>query len=411
MEQKLPRKHKRRFPSVMEFIALMAAMMAMVSLPIDITLPAFPTLTRDFSLAGANTAQTTVTIYTLGFALGQMFYGPLSDALGRKPLLMVGFAVSCLASLFIVFNSNFTFLLVGRFFQGVGCAAPRIIAIAVIRDMFGGRRMAKVMSTIITVFVLAPMFAPSIGGVLLALGDWRWIFWFLFVVSLAVMLWTNLRLPETKPSYKRKSFSMAAMAEAFAAMLAIRQTLGYSLAIMFMFGCLLSWITSAQQIFADIYDVHGSFPAFFAMIAGCAAVGSFVNNRLVMRLGTRLLSHSALIGIIAMGALLVLLASAGVVPLVGFCIMIGAILFAYALAVSNFTPLAMHKVGHISGMASSFIGFTQTAGGGVLGYLVGQAYNHTIIPMTLGFVVFGLASLLSILFAEKGRFMNTSRGE
>ena len=273
--------------------------------------------------------------------------------------------------------------------------------------MFGGRRMARVISSIFAIFILVPMIAPSIGGVLLALGRWQWLFWFLFIVSFIVMIWTSMRLPETRPAYKRKPFSATALLKALTTLFTTRQNFGYSLAMMFMFGFYLSYLNSVKQIFSNIYGVNKSFPIYFAIIACWVVIGLLVNNRIVIRLGMRLISHSALITIMVVGGLVMVAALFRAVPLAGFCVALGSVFFAHPLVMANFNALAMQKVGHIGGMASSFIGFTQTAGGAMLGYLVGQAYNHTIIPLSLGFVIFAVAALCAVLFAERGRLMNS----
>ena len=215
----------RRMPSFAEFVAMMAGLMALTALSIDIMLPALPQIRADFALPGPNDQQLVVTSYVLGFALGQLFHGPLSDWLGRRPVLLAGLGAYALASFACLVAPDFGVLLAARFLQGAANAAPRIIAVAAVRDIYGGRRMAEVMSFVMMVFIIVPVLAPTVGGAFLLAGTWHLIFAFLFAVAIALLAWMALRLPETRPPEHREPLSLAWLASAVGETVRNRQTL------------------------------------------------------------------------------------------------------------------------------------------------------------------------------------------
>jgi MFS transporter, DHA1 family, multidrug resistance protein len=399
----------RRMPSFGEFVAMMAGLMAMTALSIDVMLPALPQIRADFQIADANAQQLVVTSYVLGFALGQLFHGPQSDWLGRRPVLLAGLGVYALASFGCLVAPSFGVLLAARFLQGAANAAPRVIAIAVVRDVYGGRRMAEVMSFVMMVFIIVPVLAPSIGGAFLLAGSWHLIFAFLFVVSLALLAWMALRLPETQPPERRRPLSVAWLTGAFGETVRTRQTLGYTLATGTVFGALMGYINSAQQVFVEVYDLGALFPLAFGCVAAALALAAFLNSRFVGRLGMRRVSHAALIGF-AVTALLHLgldLAYDGP-PLAAFVLLLALDLFFFGLLMPNFNAIAMEPMGHIAGTASSFVGAVTTGLAAGLGWVVGQHYDGTATPLLAGFAVFGVLGLLIVLVTEKGRLFGTS---
>ena len=350
----------------------MASLMALTALSIDIMLPALPQIQADFDTGGENNQQLVVTLYVLGFAAGQLFYGPLSDRFGRKSVLLFGLALYAVASVLCFVAWDFELLLAARFLQGIANASPRVVAIAVVRDVYGGLRMAEVMSFVMMVFILVPVIAPTIGGGFLLFGSWHLIFGFLAVVSLLVLVWTTLRLPETRRVEDRESLSVAWLVKSFAHTITTGQTLGYTLATGAVFGGLMGYINSAQQIFADVYDVHAWFPVIFGCVAAALAVAAFVNSRLV-------------------------------IALIAIC------LFFFGLIMPNFNSLAMEPMGRIAGTASSFIGAVTTGIAATLGWYVGQLYDGTIVPLLAGFAAFGVLCLVLVLITEKGRLFQTTQ--
>jgi DHA1 family bicyclomycin/chloramphenicol resistance-like MFS transporter len=393
----------RSAPRFAEFVAMMATLMALTALSIDVMLPALPQIRDEFGLADPNRQQLVVSLYVVGFAFGQLFHGPLSDALGRKPVLLVGLAIYAVASFACIVAWSFDALLAARFLQGLANAAPRIVAIAVVRDIYGGRRMAEVMSFVMMVFIVVPVIAPSVGGAFLLVGSWHLIFAALCVVALAAVVWTGLRLPETRAPGERQPLSPAWLAGAFREAAGNRQTLGYTLATGAIFGALMGYINSAQQIFVEVYELGAWFPAVFGLVACAIALASFCNSRLVMRLGMRRISHAALLGFVAVACLHVGLAAFGRPPLAAFVALLALALFCFGLIMPNFNAIAMEPMGRIAGTASSFVGAVTTALAAVLGLYVGQRFDGSVVPLLAGFAACGTLGLAIVLVTERGR--------
>jgi DHA1 family bicyclomycin/chloramphenicol resistance-like MFS transporter len=396
-----PARPAPRFP---EFVALMAGMMALTALSIDIMLPALDLIRADLAVAGENDQQLVVTAYVLGFALGQVFQGPLSDSFGRRPVLFCGLAIYAAASFACMFAGGLDTLLAARFLQGLGNAAPRVVAVAVIRDIYGGRRMAEVMSFVMMVFIIVPVIAPGIGSLFLLAGDWHFIFGFLGIVAIAILTWSALRLPETRPPEAREPLSLRWIAAAFRKTLGTPQTLGYTLATGCVFGTLLSYVGSAQQIFTEVYGFGAWFPVIFGAVTVGMALASLINSRLVMRVGMRRLSHGALIGFAAAGIVLALLSQGTEPPPLGVLIgVLSTSLFCFGLIMPNFNALAMEPMGAIAGTASSFVGAVTTGMAASIGWYVGQHYDGTVAPLATGFAVLPVVGLAIVLATERGR--------
>ena len=401
----------RPAPGFPEFVALMAAMMALTALSIDIMLPALDRIRDDLQVEGANDQQLVVTAYVLGFAAGQLFHGPVSDWLGRRPVLFAGLAVYALASFACMVASSLEMLLAARFAQGVANAAPRVIAIAVIRDVYGGRRMAEVMSFVIMVFIIVPILAPSVGSLFLLAGNWHLIFGFLGVVAMAVLTWSALRLPETRPPELREPLSVRWLAAAFARTLGTPQTLGYTLATGVIFGTLMAYVGSAQQVFTVVYGIGPWFPLVFGLVAAGMALAALINSRLVMRVGMRRISHAAVLGFLA-AALVMALVSRGPAPppLWLLIVLLSLCLFCFGLIMPNFNALAMEPMGDIAGTASSFVGAVTTGMAASLGWFVGQRFDGTVAPLATGFAVLSALGLAVILITERGRLFRAVSG-
>ncbi len=398
----------RSAPRFAEFVAMMALLMALTALSIDVMLPALPMIRDEFGLTDPNRMQLVVTSYVVGFAVGQLAHGPLSDWLGRKPVLLVGLAVYALASVGCLLAGSFEHLLAARVLQGVANAAPRVIAIAVVRDVYGGRRMAEVMSFVMVVFIIVPVLAPSIGGAFLLVGSWHLIFAFLAATSIAALAWLGIRLPETRDAEAVGTMSAGWVARAYATAATNRMTLGYTLATGAIFSTLMGYINSAQQIFVDVYRLGAWFPAVFGGVALGVALASFVNGRMVERLGMRWISHWALIGFVATGLVQLGIASlVGTPPLPVFVLLLATSLFCFGLMMPNFNAIAMEPMGRIAGTASSFIGALTTALAALGGYWIGRAFDGSVTPLLAGFAVGGLLGLALVLVTERGRLFHS----
>ncbi len=386
-----------------QFVALIAALMAVNALAIDSMLPALPAIGNSLGVGDENQRQWIVTAYLLGFGAAQIVYGPLADRFGRKPVLMAGIGAYVAFSGLAAFSTSFAMLLVARALMGVGAAATRVLAVSVVRDCFSGRDMARVMSLAFIVFLAVPILAPSVGQIVMLFGPWRWVFGGLGCFGATVLCWTALRLPETLRPADRLPFSPGRIAGAFRLALTSRIAVGYMLAMTLVLGALFGFINSAQQVFADTLAAPKLFTAVFAFIAGFMALSSFLNARIVGRLGPRRVSHLALCGFIAVSAVHALVSVSGHETLVSFAVLQAGVMFCFGLVASNFGSLAMEPLGHVAGTASSVQGFVTTFGGALLGFFVGQHFDGTTVPLSIGFTGYGLAALGVVLVAERGR--------
>jgi DHA1 family bicyclomycin/chloramphenicol resistance-like MFS transporter len=386
-----------------EFIALAAALMALNALAIDIMLPGLQQIGASLGVADENARQYVISAYFGGLAFALLAYGPASDRFGRRGPLLFGLSIYVIAAFAAAFAPNFETLLALRFIQGVGAASTRVIAVSMVRDRFGGRAMAEIMSLIFMVFMIIPVIAPSIGQLVMLFGEWHMIFVCMGAIALVIVIWAAVRLPETLHPEDRRPFTVSSIWKAFRIVLTNRVSLWYTLASTTIFGALFGFINSAQQVYVGIYGVGVWFPVLFAAIAGMMAVSSFLNSRLVGRFGMRRLSHGAVVGFLTVSTIWFVWSLNGQVPLVGFVLLFAAAMFQFGWIGSNFNALAMEPLGHIAGSASSVQGFLQTLGGGVIGAAVGQSFDGTTTPLAAGFCGVGVIALLMVLIAEKGK--------
>ncbi|MBO6902025.1 MAG: multidrug effflux MFS transporter [Rhizobiaceae bacterium] len=385
-----------------EFITLAAALMALNALAVDIMLPGLQQIGAALGENDENNRQLVITAYLGGFALAQLFFGPISDRFGRRRPLLIGLAVYAIAAMGCVFAPSFGAMLALRFVQGLGAAATRVITVSVVRDSFGGRAMAEVMSLIFMVFMVIPVLAPGVGQAIMTIWSWPEIFLSMSISGLLITVWTFFRLPETLREEYRRPFKFATIVDGFRIVLTNRISVGYSAALAVIFGALFGFINSAQQIYVDIYDKGDSFPLYFALVAGTMALMSFINSLMVGRFGMRRLAHGALIGFMLTNGVAFALVMFGPIPFWLFITVFMVSMAQFALIGSNFNALAMEPLGHVAGTASSILGFAQTACGAALGALVGQAFDGTIVPLAAGYFFFALFALILVLVAEGG---------
>jgi len=386
-----------------EFMGLAAALMALNAMAIDIMLPGLQQIGAALGVEDPNRRQLVVSAYVGGFGVAQLFYGPIADRFGRRGPLLVGLAAYIVTAFACVFAPSFGLLLALRFLQGIGAAATRVIAISAIRDIFGGRQMAEVLSMVMMVFMVIPVIAPSLGQAAMIFGSWHMIFLLMGFTSLAVTLWAMLRLPETLSPELRRSLSFSSIVQGFRYVLTDRISLCYTLATTAILGALFGFINSAQQIYVDIYDLGTLFPIMFAIGAGLMALSSFTNSRFVGRFGMRRLSHGALLGFLFTTGIWLALALLGPVPFWLFFVLFSVSMFQFGWVGTNFNAIAMEPLGHVAGTAAAVQGFIATIGSGIIGALIGQAFDGTLRPLALGYFALGLASLILVLIGEHGR--------
>ncbi len=388
-----------------EFIAMMAMLMALNALAIDIMLPALQEIGAALNVEDVNQRQFIVSSYLFGFGFAQLLYGPISDRFGRRAPMIFGLSVYILCALAIVAVPTFAGLLILRFIQGAGAASTRVITVSIVRDVYGGRAMAEVMSLIMMVFMIVPIIAPGTGQLIMLGGNWHMIFLFIGVMAAAILAWMIIRLPETLAPEDIRPLTVSSIIGGFRIVLTNRIALCYTISATFIFGALFGFINSAQQIYVGIYGLGHWFPVAFAAVAAFMSLASFINARLVGHFGMRRLSHASLLAFIAITAvwLIVQLSGPQPMPFLLFLSFFGLAMFMFGWIAANFNSLAMEPLGHVAGTASSVLGFMSTVGGAAIGAVIGQAFDGTALPMVLGFCVVSFIGLAFVLLAEKGK--------
>lgn len=387
-----------------EFVVLMALTMSAVAMSTDAVLPALTMIGDELGAAEASRRQFVIGALFLGLASSQVLFGPLSDTIGRKPVVLFGFGVFAIGCLIAIWARNFEWMLIGRFVQGVGAAAPRVISAAIIRDRFEGRQMAKTMSLIMSIFILVPVFAPAIGQAILLFAPWSGIFWMFLAMAGLTATWIAVRLPETLHPDHRRPLTAIHVALAFREIVTHRSTMGYMLAATCVFSAFVGYLTSAQPVLQELYGLGERFPIAFGCFASSIGVAALVNSRLVGRLGMRVLVRRALVGMVTLagGFLAVSLAFDGVPPLWLAFVFLVPMFFCHGTLFGNLNALAMQPMGHIAGSAASVIGAISTVLSATLGSMVGMAYDATVLPLAAGFTVFPALALLLCAWAARG---------
>lgn len=384
-----------------EFIALMALLMSIVAISIDAMVPALATIGTDLNATSANQAQYIIIFIFCGMALGQLVCGPLSDAIGRKRIISATILLYLIGSLVCLFSESMSVMLFGRFLQGLGVSGPYVAAISVVRDKFHGRQMARIMSLVMMIFIMVPALAPGIGQGILYLASWRAIFAFYIVYSLTIILWVGFRLEETLPPEKRIPFSTKNILRGVHKVFSNHQALCYMVCMGFVFGGLMGYLSSCQQIFQELYHTGDYFALYFGGLALTFGASSLVNSKLVEKVGMRPLCRRAILINIGVSAVFLAINLFMLPPLWMFLLYAAIIFFNFGMLFGNLNALAMEPMGHIAGLASAIIGAFSSVLSLVAGTLIGQFYNGTLIPIVGGFLILGLCSLTAFYHADR----------
>ncbi len=405
-----PTRDKPRLP-FWELVAIVAASMALNALAVDIMLPALGIIGDELGAAHDNDRQLIIVVYVLANGIAQLFFGPIVDRFGRKRVLLWSLAGYTAGSVLSIIASSFTLFLAARAFQGVATAATRVAAVAIVRDQCSGRRMAEVMSLAITIFMAAPILAPGIGQLIMLFAPWRWIFIALLVFGALFAIWAVLRLPETMSPEDIKPLRLQPIIASYIIFVTNKISIGYTLAAACFFGSVFSYISTAEQVFVDVFELGDRFTLVFAFIASAFAISTLTNSRLVSRFGMRRLSHGAMLVFIGANALhLLALATIGEsLPIFTACMM--ASFLCMGFIGPNATALAMEPMGHNAGSAAAINGFAGTTLAGLFGGIVGAQFNGTTTPLVIGFVVLGLIGSALIIWTENGKLFGVGEHE
>lgn len=388
--------------STPEFVAMTACLMALNALAIDVMLPALSEIATALDAPTANDAQNIVIYYMLGFGISQLFWGPITDRFGRKPVLNIVLVIYVITSLGCTLSQNFNTLLIWRVLLGVAAGGTRVISVSVVRDLFVGRGMARIMSLVMTVFMVIPILAPMIGELILhVFKTWQSIFGVLAAGGGIMLVWSFFRLPETRPEDARTPINVKAVASAYVTVFRTREAFGYMLASGVIFGSLMAYISASEQIFNDVFKVPELFTICFAVIAASMSVATFTNSTLVEKLGQRLISHTAIIGFTVFALILVLVTLAFGPNLIVFMALFCLVFMNFGFMGPNFNSMAMEPLGKIAGTASALLGFASTTMAAMIGGTIAHQYNGSIVPVLWGFVVLGALSLVIVFWTEK----------
>jgi MFS transporter, DHA1 family, multidrug resistance protein len=395
-----------------ELVAIIAGLMTLNAMAIDIMLPALSQIAAATGLtepggATDNRQQLIIFAYVLGFGAPQLVWGPVTDRFGRRAPLFFGLAGYIAVSLLCVMIHDFWLLLGARFLQGVFSSGARIVASAVVRDTFAGRAMASFMSLVMTIFMIVPIIAPSLGQAILLVAPWEGIFIWLAIWGSLMLVWTWFRLPETLPMPARRPLNLASAFSAYLSVLRTRTSLDYMCASDIVFDALFAFIASSEQVFHQVFGKGETFTLWFAGVAGVMALANFTNSRLVERLGMRRISHAALLLFTTLSATLALSTLAFGENFALFFPIFAIAFGCFGLMGSNFSALAMEPLGKIAGTASAAYGFATTLASALIGAYIGQQFDGSTVPLMSGFACLGISALTIVLITEKGRLFST----
>ncbi|WP_323763734.1 MFS transporter [Marinovum sp.] len=388
-----------------EYIALVALLISIGALGTDIMLPALDAISRDLGAPRITDGHFLVTAFFLGLAAGQLVVGPLADSYGRKPVIYAGYGVFIAGCLVSGLTESWAVMLAGRVLQGVGAAAPRIVAVAMVRDQYEGRAMARIMSIAMAAFIIVPIIAPALGQGLIHLGGWRMTFVGLVVLALAVLVWFALRQVETLARADRRAFRLSNIGAGLVEIARTRVALGYTLTAGLMYGMFVGYLGAAQQIFQGIYGVGELFAAYFALASTALGAAALVNAALVMRLGMRRLTWLALLALTglsftvwALGPLL-----GGPLPLPLFLLWQLAVFFCVGITFGNLNALALEPLGHMAGLGAAFVGSLATFLSLPLAAAISGRITTAVTPLIAGFALLGLAACFTMFWTNRGR--------
>lgn len=387
------------------FVFLMAFLMSFMAFAIDAMLPALGQIGKDLGVLRESDNQLIISFVFLGMGVGLPLFGPLSDAWGRKNALYLGILIYLIGSLIGLFSPGMQAMLLGRFIQGFGAASCRVVSMAMVRDRFEGKEMARIMSFIIIVFILVPAVAPSFGQVIQILYGWRGIYFVFALMGGVALLWLGLGQKETLPKSKRTPFSLSNVGRGCLLTWTHPQSRGYMLVSTGVFSCLVGYITTAQPLLQNQYQLGERFTLVFGGLALVIGVSSFLNTRLLTFFSMEQLSRSALLFVVGISWVFFFVSKwqSGHPPLWMFCLFMALVFSCLGFLFGNFNALAVQPLGHIAGVATSVITSVQTIGAAFLGGWIGRAYDGTVQPLVLGFAVYTLVSFGLLVRTQRQR--------
>ena len=392
-----------------EFIALMAALMSAAAVAIDALLPALNIIGSDLHVTDPRDIQLLIIMIFLGLGIGPLLFGPISDSLGRKPIVYMGFAIFIIASFICIYAPNLEVMVAGRILQGIGLSAPRTISISMIRDCFSGDYMARIMSFVTVVFLLVPIIAPAMGQLILNVMDWKAIFYVQIVFTIFISLWFFFRQKETLHEEYRIPLTKDLFINSTKEVFKYRETIGYTLISGFITGSFMVYLSTTQQIFQNQYGLMEEFPYIFAGLAISVGAATLLNGTLVMKYGMERIVTWALLAFCAISLSYLILFSNGINPSIGVILaFFGIQFFAIGFLFGNIRALAMQPVGHVAGIGAAITGFISTIMAVPISTYIGREVTTSALPLFVGFLICSIASIIILYYLKHKKRVDLS---
>ncbi|MBL7003058.1 MAG: MFS transporter [Gammaproteobacteria bacterium] len=380
----------------------MAFLTSQIALSIDAILPALEVIGSDLNVADIKDSQLIIISLFLGMSFSQFLFGPISDSIGRKPSIAIGIGIFLIGSLFSIYAEDLTTMLIGRFIQGIGIASPRVVTIAIIRDTYQGSAMARIMSFMMTIFIIIPIIAPTFGYWVMTLSNWRMIFIIIALLSSLILVWFYIRQVETLKAEHQQTLDINTILFNLKIIIKNKKVMAYTTINGLIFGSFLGYLSASQHIFQNIFDTGELFPYYFAALAATFGVSSLLNAKWVIRLGSHLLTQRSLIAIITISSITTIANVLFKMPinLIAGMIYLSFIFFFVGFLFGNLSSLAMEPLGKLAGIGSGVVGSLSLVISIVIGHLIGTSLETSILNLVIGFLLCALASLGIMKIAE-----------
>lgn len=384
---------KRQDINFFEFVLMIALLMSLVSLSINMLLPAFNDISTDFNLQQKSRVQMSISLLYLGLGSSQLLYGPLSDHIGRKSSIILGILIFILGCFTSFLAQTMPVLIFGQVLQGIGLGAPRALSIAIVRDRYSDKHMARAISFIMIIYILTPIVAPALGKLIILQYGWRTIYIFFIVFALIIFIYYRFRMPETLSPVNKKEFTLIHITKTSKEVLKNKISLGYIAILGIYSGMFITYLNLSQSIFEVQYGLGNQYPIYFALLASSIGIASFLNGRIVIKTDISTIVKKVIIVKTLISALFLIIFSLGLQSFVWFVTFMFIQLMGYGFLIGNLNTLAMHPLGHIAGLGASIIGAVSTIISVPISIFVGQFYNNTSLPLIWGYFSVGCLSI------------------
>jgi len=383
--------------SIVFILGLLAMLMP---LSIDMYLPALPVIAEQFGVP-AGSVQMTLSSYILGFALGQLLYGPMADSLGRKPVVLGGTLVFAGAAMACAMAQSVDHLIVMRFFHGLAAAAASVVINALMRDIYPKEEFSRMMSFVMLVTTVAPLVAPMVGGAVLVWFSWHAIFWILALAALLASAMIFFFIKETLPAQHRQKFHIRTTLGNFASLFRHKRVLSYMLASGFSFAGMFSFLSAGPFVYIELNHVSPQqFGYYFALNVVFIFVLTMINSRFVRRVGALNMFRIGLWIQFVMAVWMVVTAYFDIgfwALVIGIAAFVGCI----SMVSSNAMAVILDEFPHMAGTASSLAGTFRFGIGAIVGALLSLATFNSAWPMLWSIAVCATGSILFCLYASR----------